>query len=360
MTTIGSSTTGIGSLPHHNVDAALAFSFRMGIPFLPQIPIRNPWEYMIPQALEGLPGLQAERDGAVSLDFEIWKSRRENFSDRLSEAFAKSATERDAFEAFEPSAAISSCWQPFIWEASENELRAAKIQIAGPMTAQWVLKLSDGETIERHPELSTQIYRLILARALAMSRRLLEKGIQPLLYLDEPGLYALSPANPRHVLALQEMKLLVQALRKERVTVGMHCCSNTDWSAVLGLGIQVLSLDAELSLRGLLTRHGKQASEFIRSGGRLSLGVIPTARSSVLQSLNVQHLFAGVLDHFGEAWGSDPELVRLALSRAIYTPACGLALHSVADSETVLEALMEFHRFCASSIGPATGPVASA
>ena len=27
-------TTGIGSLPHHNVDAALEFSLRMDIPFL--------------------------------------------------------------------------------------------------------------------------------------------------------------------------------------------------------------------------------------------------------------------------------------------------------------------------------------
>lgn len=36
-------TTAIGSLPHHNVDAALAFSFQLGIPFLPQIPIRNSW-----------------------------------------------------------------------------------------------------------------------------------------------------------------------------------------------------------------------------------------------------------------------------------------------------------------------------
>jgi hypothetical protein len=55
---IPATTTGIGSLPHHNIDAALSFSFKTGIPFLPQIPIRNPWEYMIAQALENLPGLQ--------------------------------------------------------------------------------------------------------------------------------------------------------------------------------------------------------------------------------------------------------------------------------------------------------------
>ena len=72
-------TTGIGSLPHHNADAALEHSFRMGIPFLPQIPIRNPWEFMIAQTLEGLPGLQADADGSVTLNTDIWLSRASAF-----------------------------------------------------------------------------------------------------------------------------------------------------------------------------------------------------------------------------------------------------------------------------------------
>src|SRR5215210_6594470 len=71
----GPLTTAIGSLPHHNIDSALAFSFQASIPFLPQIPIRNPWEFMIAQALDGMPGLQVDEDGAVSLNYDIWNSR---------------------------------------------------------------------------------------------------------------------------------------------------------------------------------------------------------------------------------------------------------------------------------------------
>ena len=80
-------TTGIGSLPHHNIDAALAFSFQTSIPFLPQIPIRNPWEYMIAQALEGIPGLIVEKDGAVSIDIDVWTGRMRAFDERLSNSF---------------------------------------------------------------------------------------------------------------------------------------------------------------------------------------------------------------------------------------------------------------------------------
>src|SRR5438046_1915242 len=97
---LGPLTTGIGSLPHHNVDAALAFSFRAGIPFLPQIPVRNPWEYMLPQALEGLPGLMTEKDGTIRLNLEVWKSRREEFDRQMRVAFQD---ERSGLEPFEPS-----------------------------------------------------------------------------------------------------------------------------------------------------------------------------------------------------------------------------------------------------------------
>jgi hypothetical protein len=360
-------TTGIGSLPHHNADAALDFSFRHGIPFLPQIPIRNPWEYMIAQALEGLPGLQIDADGSVTLNTDVWISRAASFSERLADAFATLAGPQDAsgmpdsrLERFEPGASISSCWQPFVWELEERHIRLAKIQIAGPMTAQWALKLvesGDGQArpvqaaafIEKNPELSTQIFRLVLARALAMGKRLQRAGVQPLLYVDEPGLYAYSPQNPRHVLALQELKLVIQALRKEGVLVGLHCCSDTDWATVLGLPLHVLSLDTALSLESLLqsaaTGGGDELERFVEQGGRLSLGVIPTGRSSLLHSLDATELYAGLVGELrsklaGRAGGT--ELAARILREAIYTPACGLALQSTADAELILEALTQF------------------
>src|SRR5688572_5251208 len=127
MKTTGNRITGIGSLPHHNVDAALAFSFKHGIPFLPQIPIRNPWEYMIAQAIEGIPGLQLENEGNISLNIDIWESQSYLLDRRLAEAFGQGPSKKQAFEAFEPSAATSSCWQPFLWELQEREISFAKI-----------------------------------------------------------------------------------------------------------------------------------------------------------------------------------------------------------------------------------------
>jgi hypothetical protein len=335
-------TTGIGSLPHHNVDAALEFSFQTSLPFLPQIPIRNPWEFMIPQSLDGMPGLQVEREGLALLDIDVWSGRKRILDEKLSEAFSQAPKNLNSFEAFEPPAATSSSWQPFLWELEERRTRLAKIQLAGPLTCQWALKLNDGSTIDQYPQISTQIFRLILARALGMCRRLQTDGIQPLFYLDEPGLFAYTPENPQHTMALQEFKILIQALRNEGVWVGLHCCSNANWNAILQLPLHILSIDTGYSLDHILGHHLDALGNFFKSGGRLSLGVIPTQRASELQQLNPSALFVQLLGTFNKHCADRPEFVRQILAQSLYTPACGLALHNTSNAENVLATLKEF------------------
>ncbi len=335
-------TTGIGSLPHHNIDAALAFSFQHDIPYLPQIPIRNPWEFMIAQATEGLPGLEVQAGGTVVLDLDVWLGRSKAMNERLLAAYAAEA-KPEAFEAFEPSSATSSGWQPFLWELEERGSKIAKVQIAGPLTSQWSLRLKDGSSPDKHPEIATQIFRLVLARAIAMVRRLRSGGIQPVIYFDEPGLYGLTRSNPRHTLGLQELRVHVQALKKEGALVGLHCCSNTEWKPILELGLDILSIDTALSLDPLLS--APESEQFIRSGGRFSLGVIPTSKEGA-GAPDVHSLFSALMDTFQRRWSGKTDLAKKAIGDAFLTPACGLAFQSAAEAEMILAALQEFRALC--------------
>ena len=341
-------TTAIGSLPHHNIDSALAFSFEFGIPFLPQIPIRNAWEFMIAQALEGLPGLQLDETGSVTIRAEIWESRAHSLSQKLELAFSDRPESPQILESFEPSPATSSSWQPFLWELSERGVKTAKIQIAGPLTSQWAVRLKDGTPLERIPELSSQIYKLVLAKSLAMCMKLKSQGVSPILYLDEPALYCLDLKNPRHWVAYQELKLLVQALQKQDVKVGIHCCSNTDWGALLKVGIDILSIDSDLSLKSLLSEANlSSVEEFLASGGRLSLGVIPTQGTHTDNPSpsfeKTEALFSGLLATLHSTWPKDPARVSQVLRQSLFTPACGLALQNVAYAEFTLGALQGFN-----------------
>lgn len=335
-------TTAIGSLPHHNVDSALEFSFKLGLPFLPQIPIRNPREFMISQALDGLPGLRLESGGFVSLDLGKWEAGSAPLKARLDTAFAAPPGDLSAFDSFLPSAESAACWQPFLWELEERGIKRAKVQIAGPLTCQWAMRLSDGKTLDQHPEISNQIFQLLLARSIAMVRRLRSTGISPWIYLDEPGLFGVSKNNPLHQVGLRELQLYVHSLRKENAIVGLHCCSNTDWSTLLTLGIDVLSIDTALSLESLFADQ-KTVYWFLERGGRLSLGVVPTGLSSEeIRALDTPRLIESFQSIWKRCWKQDPEAERLALENAIWTPSCGLALHTPEDAETILNRLLEF------------------
>src|SRR4029077_10213259 len=117
---------------------------------------------------------------------------------------------------FEPRPSVSSTWQPFLWELSERRAPMAKVQIAGPLTTQWSLRFTTGEVpAGTRADVGAAIFKLVLARSLAMVRKLRANGIQPVVYIDEPGLYGLSPkTNARHASGLEELRLLILTLRK--------------------------------------------------------------------------------------------------------------------------------------------------
>ncbi len=335
----GRRITGIGSLPHSNIDSALEFSMRLGIPYLPQIPIRNPWEYMIPQALDGLPGIQLEAGGILSLQLDLWESQSHHLDRRLARAF-----ETENFDEFEPLASTSGGWQPFLWELQERGHSTAKIQIAGPFTSQWAIQIKGNSSTPLLSELSGQIFRLTLARSLAMVRRLTAEKIHPIFMLDEPGLFAYSSLNPKHLSALKEINLMVQSLKKAGATVGIHCCGNTDWSAVVQTGIHLLSLDTSLSLPAALgPTHRPALESWLNSGGRFCFGVIPTDTETQKESSQVPRLVEQLKKNLNSSWIGEIGKTQKVLEQAIYTPACGLALHSISEAESVLETLVSFY-----------------
>jgi len=335
--------TGIGSLPHPNVDSALQHAFAMDIPFLPQIPIRNKNEFMITQALEKLPGLKQQESGMSHLDLSDWKSGSGALNEQLDMAFKNDNPE--AYEFFEPSNEFFNAWNPFLFELEDKRVTVGKIQLAGPLSCQWATRIEDGSLIDNHPDIGTQIFRLVLARSIAMARRIQKTGAVALLYLDEPGLYVFNKSKANHLMALQELKLQIQTLKKEKILVGLHCCSNTDWDSILGLDLDVLSIDTGLSLQSLL-KHESQVQTFLEGGGRLSLGVIPTGRAAQESILAHTPTYFDHLKNVLTSGFSDSALQHHVLSTSLYTPACGLALHSSQVAESILHCLKDFKTIC--------------
>jgi hypothetical protein len=325
-------TTGIGSLPHTQLEMGLQMALQVDIPFCPQLPVGHPSELMIAEALEGLPGLSVDGDGACTVDLAVWEASRPAFGASVESSLASGDLSR-----LEPTPEACRAWKPFLWEVEHRKLALAKAQLAGPATVRWVARTTTGEPTSAVAPLDQQIFRLVLGRFLARAAALRRAGATPVIFIDEPGLYALDRKDVRHVVVLQELKVLVMALQREGAIVGLHCCSNTDWPALLDLGLDLLSVDARLSLDALLD-DAKAVDRYLAEGGRLSLGVIPTDVSSTYE---VEVLTDSIDASLRAALDGRYQAVA---SRCLLTPACGLAMRSVLDAERIFQQLRDAQR----------------
>jgi hypothetical protein len=340
-------TTGIGSLPHTQLELALQVALHHDLAFLPQLPAQNPSELMIPAALEGLPGMTFDAEGVCTIALKTWEAQSASFGARLEAALSSgNLTE------FEPTPAACRAFKPFLWEVENRKLPFAKVQLAGPATVRWVARLDDGKPASSVPALDQQIFRLSLARTTAMVKAVRRANAQPVIFLDEPGLYALDLKDLRHRVVHQELKMLVVALQREGALVGLHCCSNTDWRAVLELGLDILSIDARLSLDAVLEERAA-FWRFLADGSTLSLGIVPTDLKSayVLKEL-VESVEASLRATTPAGMSFEGALARMLLS-----PACGLGMRSVRDAERILEEVRQAQRMLrdiAAGVGGAT------
>ena len=130
---------------------------------------------------------------------------------------------------------------------------------------------------------------------------------------------------------------MAMALRREGALVGLHCCGNTEWSALFDLGLDILSLDVRLSLDAAL-EDAAAVRRFLSSGATLSLGIVPTNLAAAYSiSELVDSVEASLRATLGTAFAG-------AMQRALLTPACGLGMRTVIDGERVFRELREAQR----------------
>lgn len=289
---------------------------------------------MIPAALDGLPGLSVDGDGRCTIDLDAWRRKRDSFALAI-----EGALRSDELTHFEPSPQACRCFRPFVAQLESRKLRFAKVQVAGPATVRWAARVSTGEPASEVAELDQQIFQLLLARSLALVKAVRTAGATPILFLDEPGLFALRREGARHRVVLQELELLIAAAQRAGALVGLHCCSNTDWAAVLELGLDIVSIDARLSLDAVLEDRAAWLA-FRSSGAALALGVVPT-------DLGASYVLAELVDSIEASLrATTPKGVGFEsqLSRLILTPACGLGTRSVIDAERIVGEVVEAQR----------------
>jgi len=127
---------------------------------------------------------------------------------------------------------------------------------------------------------------------------------------------------------------MLQSLRQRGALVGLHCCAAGDLSPFLEWPLDFLSFDFSLASPW---EDAERLSVYRRRGGRLALGVIPTALTSAWQpKREVERCRSRMRAALGSAEAEE------VLHESLLTPACGLGMRGPAERDAVFAALAEF------------------
>jgi hypothetical protein len=285
-------TTGVGSLPHDDVEEAVAHvAAAYDVPFCPQLP---------------------RLDGDMVAEWLGADPRRCGWSP---------ARDRERPHA----------WSELLAELDRTPPAhgVVKLQVTGPATLACALERGTGGRREALA-LAFELAAWLAANVAEQVRALDERGLDALLVVDEPAL---------HVFGTEEVERAWDPLRAVAPAWGLHLCGPVPWDVVERAEPCVLSFDLALAA------PGEQATAVLRRllarGGRIAWGVIQPHRAE-----NELHA-AGRLQHALERTGASGE-------QSLLTASCGSGRMSV-QRENELAAALAWLRFRAPRVPPATG-----
>jgi hypothetical protein len=313
--------TGVGSLPFTDPRQAcdLVFGhFKDDIPFWPQLPKRNFKENMYAQFSERIPGVTIDEAAK-----EIFiNSAKDTYTQELEAVYERYLA--DDVEYFSVGEDYAGGLYEFIQHPQPRiKYPFVKGQIIGPIS--FGLTVTDQN---KKASIYNQEFCDCLMKSLAMRARwqvhklqIANRQSQIIIFIDEPYLVSVGSTffNISAQSVVNMLNEMVEAIHKEKAFAGIHCCGNTDWGMVLRSKIDILNFDAYNYLETIFL-YRKELNDFLKRGGILAWGIVPTAAADTLPGIQV----------LLEKIGGSPD------GYGLITPSCGLSGVPAKRAEEIL------------------------
>jgi hypothetical protein len=256
-------TTAMAVMPHRDVDRALEIAMSLDIPFWPQLPRYSYHEDMYVQASEHFPGIILDLE-KQTLSFSVDK-----FIEELEETMAHF----DEPEYFDISETYSAVYSRFL-ELDLGERPAIRGQLEGPISFGFNVKDQDDRPILFNDTVRPFMMEFMAKRVNSQLNVLKKINPNAFMYVDEPGLQFLFNALAGYSdrAAREDMEMFFSLIERPR---GVHLCGNPDWDFLLGLDMDILSLDVYTNGE-IFGSYAKSVKRFLDRGGILSWGIVPT------------------------------------------------------------------------------------
>lgn len=322
--------TGIGSLPFIEPEPALkkVFDYLPEIPYWPQLPKRNFREGMSIQFTKNLKFLEI-KEQSLRVKDEYLLALEDFFSAIIKKNL-------DYFEIGDEYALGLKAFLNFV-KTKRPALTFLKGQITGPFTLASAVKMPSGESLLFDAQLLDALVSGLAMKAAWQVREFKRLGKSAIIFIDEPYLAcfgsAFTAVNRQDVIEI--INRLIETIEAPDCLIGLHCCSNTDWSMLLETDIDIISFDA-FSYFERFSLYPQELKRFLARGGTVAWGIVPTSE------FNPKITLEDLLTKFEAGIAS---LVQKGLDKSrlieqsLLSPSCGLGTLSIPDAEAVLKLL---------------------
>ena len=299
-------TTAMAVMPHTDVDRALDLALSLDIPFWPQLPHYNYYEDMYVQASEHFPGIVLDMDNQV-LSFSM---------DKFLAEFEETMARFEEPDYFDISPQYSVVYHRFL-EMDLSGRAAIRGQLEGPISFGLNVKDQNDRPILFDDTVRPFMIEVMARRVNVQLARLKALNPNAFMFVDEPGLQFLFSALSGYsdVAAREDMDGFFGMIDRPR---GVHLCGNPDWDFLLGLDLDVLSLDV-YSNGEVFSSYARSIRTFLDRGGALVWGIIPT-NFEPFEAENIESLEAMLIDLW-EKLGTKGLDLGFLLSRSLLSPA---------------------------------------
>lgn len=335
--------SGIGSLPHTDVDAALDLILASvpEVPHWPQLPRRGHIEHFVYQYLWPLVRLGLLRED------RIIPAGDPDFSDRLAEFFSLylEAEESEgvlatAFATPRESAPGLYAFKERLARQGTGQARCLKGQIAGPLSVGLNI-LDDSERPAFYdPQLRELLVKCLAAQARWQAVTLAELGLPIMVFVDDPAVAAWGSSTyivldrAQIIAALAEV---VEATHAGGGLAGVHSCAAVDWDIFWEAGFDILSLDSYSFFPSLLG-YSEGLRDFLHRGGLLAWGIVPTSEAAWEET---PATLARKWQEQVEALASKGINREIIYRQSLLTPSCGTGILEAGLAENIYRLLRE-------------------
>lgn len=272
-------TTAMAVMPHTDPERALEVALSTDVPFWPQLPNYDYHEDMYVQAAEHFPGILLDME-ARTLRFSM---------DKFIVELEDTLGHFDDPAWFDISPEFSVVYHRFL-SLDLSERPAIRGQLEGPISFGFNIIDQDERPILFDDTVRPFMFEFMAQRINVQLDRLKELNPNAFMFVDEPGLQFLFSALSGYGdhKAKEDLELFFSTIERPR---GIHLCGNPDWDFLLGLDMDVLSLDIYTNAE-IFSSYAPSIKRFLEKDGVIVWGIVPTGFESFekerIDSLSVQ------------------------------------------------------------------------